>query len=453
MKKLVSLILAIMMIAAVGAAWASDISTLTNGVAEQTTLGTAVGNVINFNKEIVLFNEDTTGVTAYEPSVTYSYTIAKADSTKKVAVLLESPTVTDSADDHETGVGAITAVVYNGVPDAVTFTTNTATFSNTTAVSSVKSTGTVASKTLTLTFTPAQFPHAGIYRYLITETDDTTLSRAKAGVTSGASYAATRYLDVYVLSTDGTVANNYIYGYVMFEGSTTTSITPSTTKSSGYVASETSGTYSTTDVDYYNTYNLKVTKDIDGSLADTSHEFPFRVVFTGPNDTSATIQYVVTKDGTAQTAQTTTIAKGNTAATNTIGTLADSSTLKLDDDDFVTFYGLPAGVTATVQEMNDTYDIYRVSATADSTNNGTFTYSAANVASQANATATSAISNNATTTTAATADSEVTVTNTIEVISPTGYVSRFAPYALILVAGIALLIVAKKRKPAKDDEE
>ena len=162
---------------------------------------------------------------------------------------------------------------------------------------------------------------------------------------------------------------------------------------------------------------------------------------------------MATKDGTAQTAQTTTIAKENTAATNTIGTLAASSTLKLDDDDFVTFYGLPAGVTATVQEMNDTYDIYRVSATADSTNNGSFTYTAANVASQGNATATSAISNNATTTTAATADSEVTVTNTIEVISPTGYVSRFAPYALILVAGIVLLIVAKKRKPAKDDEE
>lgn len=47
----------------------------------------------------------------------------------------------------------------------------------------------------------------------------------------------------------------------------------------------------------------------------------------------------------------------------------------------------------------------------------------------------------------------VKFTNTLQLISPTGYVSRFAPYALILVAGIALLIVAKKRKPAKDDEE
>ena len=107
MKKLVSILMAIMMIAACATAWADNISTLTNGIAEQATLGEAVGNVINFNKEIVLFNEDATGVTVYEPGVSYNYSIAKADSTKDAAVLLESPTVTDNASDHESGVGAI----------------------------------------------------------------------------------------------------------------------------------------------------------------------------------------------------------------------------------------------------------------------------------------------------------------------------------------------------------
>jgi len=52
-----------------------------------------------------------------------------------------------------------------------------------------------------------------------------------------------------------------------------------------------------------------------------------------------------------------------------------------------------------------------------------------------------------------TQNSVIGLTNTLAEVSPTGYVSRFAPYALILVAGIVLLIVAKKRKPAKDDEE
>ena len=42
-------------------------------------------------------------------------------------------------------------------------------------------------------------------------------------------------------------------------------------------------------------------------------------------------------------------------------------------------------------------------------------------------------------------------TNTLELISPTGYVSRFAPYALILIGGVALLIIAKKRKNTEED--
>ena len=44
-------------------------------------------------------------------------------------------------------------------------------------------------------------------------------------------------------------------------------------------------------------------------------------------------------------------------------------------------------------------------------------------------------------------------TNTLALISPTGYVVRYAPYGLMLIGGIALLIVAKKhRKHTEEDE-
>jgi len=46
----------------------------------------------------------------------------------------------------------------------------------------------------------------------------------------------------------------------------------------------------------------------------------------------------------------------------------------------------------------------------------------------------------------------LTITNTITEVSPTGYVTRFAPYALILVGGILLLIIAKKHKKTTDED-
>ena len=44
-------------------------------------------------------------------------------------------------------------------------------------------------------------------------------------------------------------------------------------------------------------------------------------------------------------------------------------------------------------------------------------------------------------------------TNTMKQISPTGIVTRYAPYALILVGGIVLLIISKKHKKHTEEED
>ena len=51
-----------------------------------------------------------------------------------------------------------------------------------------------------------------------------------------------------------------------------------------------------------------------------------------------------------------------------------------------------------------------------------------------------------------TAIDSIIFNNNITEVSPTGYVSRFAPYALILIGGVALLVIAmKKRKHTEED--
>jgi len=461
LKKIAGITLATLMIAGIaGSAFAEEApNTFTAGVSEHETLGTEIGNSISFQKELVIYNTSEAGVTVHEPNVTYTYSIAPFDANAAAEAKLEGVTVTDKTSDHESGT-AVTAVVYNGVAGAVEFTGNTAAFSSNETIENVNTEGAVASRTLTLDFKPEEFPHAGIYRYLITETDlvagadeSEASGRTNAGVKSGADYQATRILDVYVRNeydNENNTSTRVIYGYVMFEGDAGTSITPATAKSNGYVRKEAG---SNEDVDYYNTYNLKVEKQITGTLANANNEFPFQVVFNGVNNSSAAIDYIWNKDGTAQEAVLATISKDK--AESTIGTLAETgSALVLDDDDFVTFYGIPAGTTAIVNEFNNTYDVYSAAVEADDYNTGAgFKYTKANVAAMTEATATTAIANNANITTAGTADSFVIFTNNMEVISPTGVVMRFAPYALILAAGMVLMVVAMKRKVRREDDE
>ena len=452
MKKLVSLILAIMMVAAVGAAFAANVSTLTNGVASNTG-DLMVGNTINFTKELVIYNTDSSNsISVHEPTITYTYSIAPAVATTTTAegAQITSASVTDS--------DQTTAVVYNGVSGAVSWTKNTAVYSSANMITTTSGKY-IDQRTLTLAFNPDNtFTHAGVYRYKITESamNGETNLRTIAEVSSGDSYIEDRYLDVYVRvdvndeDSDSSTTDYVIYGYVLFEGAAGDAITTSTSKSTGYVQKTAT---SNNDVDYYNTYNLKVIKAVSGSLADKNEDFPFQIIIA-----NSTVKANVALELAGQLTGTTSItANATSGLSQTWGALTTSSQLKLKDTEYVYIYGIPAGTTATVGEMNSSYDIYLPSFAV--TGGTTTAYTGANLASQATTTFTTDLADQITITSDHNAASPVwddvvaTATNTIQTISPTGYVTRFAPYALILIGGIALLIVAKKRKPAKVDEE
>lgn len=437
LKKLGAIALVLMLMMSLSVNAFADNAVLNNGIAgDQNDNASKQENTILILKELKVYN--TTGGNIYLPTVGYTYTITSE-------TVANTTTVTDG---H-----AHQGLVYAGDVSALDAASKTVSFSATTT-SGYGADGSAATITqptaaavagtsyyggFTVTVTPDTLGHPGIFRYKITEAEDATNTLAKAGVVhQNDNYQAVRYLDVYVrraVATDSVSSTYVVYGYVLWtptsEQNQNTSI-PTVTKESGWVG-DNGG-------DEYNTYNLVVTKAITGNLADKNHQFPFQVVFTSPNATAATIHYTAT-NGTPATQTTATL---SSAATTTIGALSNSSALKLKDQGSVTFYGIPAGVTATVQEMNDTYDVYTAKATITANTAQTYTDNA--VQAGANATIISNLDNATTTAAVGTADTKTEWTNEMTVVSPTGVVMRVAPYALMLIGGLVLLVISRRRK-------
>ena len=447
MKKLVSILVALMLVLAMfSVATAQEV--LVNGIAgESDDSALMKEDTVLILKELKVYN--TTGEDIYLPTVGYDYTIT-------APAVAAGTTVTDTH-DHEgfvyTGNLAALDSTSKSVDFSPSFTAGyTAAGASQTLTQPVTAaaSGTSYYGGFTVTVDPDVLGHAGIWRYQITEAEDATNTLAKAGVVhqDATAYEAVRYLDVYVRQdvndddNDNSTDDFIVYGYVLWtpdSQSEDTSITntPNVTKENGYVTAHGG--------DKYNTWNLIVTKDITGTLADTTHQFPFQVVLTSPNATAAQIYYSAT-DGIPTTDTT---AQLSSASALTLGTLTSASTVKLTDDGILTIYGIPAGVTATVQENNDTYDTYTASATITAATAQTYTEN--QVASGANATIITGVDNATTTTVLGAADSRTDWENEIAIVSPTGYMARFAPYALILIAGIALMIVAGKKRAKNED--
>lgn len=447
MRKISALMLAIMMIAVVGAAFAAtDIYSGSNQVenTHDITGGLIGETTIPLTKGIVLFNTD--GSEIREPNISFTYTVTPVDTTAaNQGQPLVGVTVTD--DGSRNNNNSVTVNVYDGVAGAFA-STLTLSFADTNAKVVAAQSGTEVEKTGNLAVTLSAFQHAGIYRYKITEVASPT-NVASVGLDArDSSYDSARYLDVYIKNgTNGLE----MYGAVIFKSTdanavdaTNGDITTSTEKTTGFEPdkdpSDTSYTYENDNtVDKYHTFNLEVNKTITGGLADKTHDFPFEITLTG--DKTATIITDYSKVGASYV--------GTEPTTVNINTTAAVLTPALSDGDSVTITGIPVGTTVQVKETNNTYDQYTPSITTQTGFTGlTLTETGALVALSG----TTQLSN-AVEITSKTAKSVIGLTNNLAEVSPTGYVSRFAPYALILVGGIVLLVIAKKRKTTKDEEE
>jgi len=460
-KKICALVLAIAMVLAMGsvAMAAGDEGRSIGGNidtysgAGNTNAKTGTGNRIQNNaipitKSIVFINEN--GSSVYEPNITYTYSITP----------LTAADLPEKA--HTVNDGKLEGYVHPGVTGGVSSSVNIQFGTvigeqNTTAVTA-SANGTDVERTASITVTPATFGKPGIYRYKIEESASPAVT--DAGLTARTdNYNTVRYLDVYIHYEDEdgdktTPETLQMYGAVIFKSTAETAgqdnITTTTTKTTGYEPTNTTSLKADETVDRYTTYDFTVKKTVSGTMADKNNQFPFYVNIT---NTITNAKYTYFDDpgngnGAAETIADAVITKG----TNEKG-----SDLALKDGEFVKFVGVPSNQTnnlkVQVTEYNNTYDKYIPSVTKTGTA-GSITMTSTNAATgksmeaQSGSDSTSSFDvkgNDA-------AGQIITIDNNLEEISPTGVVLRVAPYVLILGAGLALLLISRRRKTASEEE-
>lgn len=456
MKKIGALVLALVMVLSLSA------MALAEGEADMTGESGVIGEFtgpdtpdsaksaqLTIYQEITAYNKD--GKTVNAPTVTYTYTIAGLDGGKNVkdagtsslhASTQPAAVITKDARTAAIGTATITGTAAGGTAAGALALTPSDQLQT-------AETGKANRFPLTIDFSGCTWTGAGVYRFQI---DETTAAATKiaAGIKEGTT-SNTRFIDVYVK--DKTGGGYEIYGYtclsanVDIDGTDSSSVTAAG-KTEGFVGSEPDGDeYASADdsvADRYYTFNLTVGKTLVGDTFNNDHDFPFTVKFANTSVTSAiTIKLELSENGGTATAGT----LAGTLSTATTG-ITDANR-GIDHESTVKYVGVPVGITAATSA-----EVYEVNNVTGTTYLSQYSLQGAAFAGDKKidwASGSTSTSNTATMP-AITADANDTVShtiqfkNTLELISPTGYVVRIAPYALMLAAGIVLFILMRRRR-------
>ena len=412
MKKLTALLLALIMVLAMNAsALAADPASTVEDLP-------AIGKVtsgkeeLSIKKEIAFFAPETTNINY--PGISFTYTIAPA---------------TDAA-GNITDKNGVTAQVRPGKDSAVTMgTDNKAVFAADTIEATP--TGTLKSDEFVISVDPAAFDNAGIYRYELKETADTNLTTLGYKVATGAKQNS-RYLDVYIGNKAG--GGFEVKGYVLFynaDGNKTITSGDEGFKTEGFVHEGGDANYTNdNNVDKYETYEVTIKKNVTGTMGDINNVFPFNVAVSGAPSASNIEMDVIGGSGT------------NANITLTNGAAAESMVAGLKNGETAKITGIPVGATLTITETNNTVSTYKVTTTGLQGGGSSEQDVAANNKNTAGTVTTTNVEVKA-----------VEFTNKLDDVSQTGVVLRFAPYALMLGAGVALFIILKVRKNKAVEED
>ncbi len=453
LKKLAALMMALVMVLAMGTGFATSSAADMTGekgvLGEFTSADTpdAQGNSVKLYKEITAYNEETIEVSA--PTITYEYTITAGEEGAKVKDAGgASLHASGAAVEVQTKAGLTTGATITGTESGKIVLT-----SSNSAKLKASANGEANRFPLTVDFSRVTWTGAGVYRYVITETT-TVGTKNAAGINDG-TISDTRYLDVYVK--DGESSGYEIYGYVCFQelkdidGTDASSVT-AVAKTEGFVSDKKDDGTTDHTADEYFTFNLTVSKTLVGDQAMNDHDFPFSVALANSGVTTDVTIIKVPYEGTT---------KGTEAGLNgklsAEGGVVDNP--KINNGSSVKYIGIPVGITAaTTGTVYETNDVMGTTYASDFTVDGaTVDNSKKSITWESTDDANKSVVATLGTLTAATGNTTariVAFTNTLEIISPTGYVARIAPYALMLAAGVVLLVLfLKRRKVVTEDDE
>jgi hypothetical protein len=265
----------------------------------------------------------------------------------------------------------------------------------------------VDSVDVTVDFGGVEFTEAGIYRYKVTEKLASSNAAEDIVIDTASDKDGKFFLDVYV---EKNGSGFRPFSYIL----TSSDETPSLSTKDGADEREAAYTSKTGSVtNEYTTYDLTVSKKIVGVMA--ANDFAFNV-----NISNVPADVYIAQDDNAAVA----------------GSESNSFSARLGDEDSTVIKGLPSKAAYAIQEEVNQIEGYSVEVADD--HNAAYNWiGTSHFGSEA-------------ATTMGQADADVAFTNTLMTISPTGVVMRFAPYMMILGAGIALVMVSRRRKAEQE---
>ena len=410
-----------------------------NLVISATGTASGISNTIEITKTITVTNTDTALSKVNGPNVTYTYQIAPVTTDK---------TVTDAA-NHSIHV-------LSGIGDAINETAVDGTKTITLVFNSAEVTlnqgkGEVSNKAK-ITFDPTKFSKPGIYRYSITDTT-TNSTLWNAGILRHADYKKIYYLDVYVgykATTEPNAPKDLeIQGYAFFnaDADITASDEP-THKLGGFLSNDPSAvtlgnTPAALTGDLYPTFNVEITQEVSGSMADGTHQFPVEGTISNVSSGSQVNAFLQAP-----------------AATETSYTQLENTTftVNISSKQTIKVCGLNILATITAKETNTTSDTYTISAFDASKNKlkeETKVESNAFLSLDHNLPLTDQAGTVPSDISTATVNSNNTLirfVNHLDTVSPTGIVRHMAPYALMLMFAFFFVLLLKRRKEETAEE-